>query len=137
MSKLTTQEAHDRCREAALADGWEQFGGHGKWHNPRRNDGACYSNSPRAFRYICDDYKLLGADATEAASEYAPDYPHDWLSRPFAVANSVGLVDNRVFAFFGDARQHARDHSAQGWLGECWVVRLVPMECGRSAEARP
>jgi hypothetical protein len=42
---------------AAFADGWE-IGPHGKWYNRRRANGATYVNTPRAFRYICEDHKL-------------------------------------------------------------------------------
>lgn len=55
-----------------------------------------------------------------------PEKKHNPWTRPYAVANSLGLVDNQVFAFEETARKHALSYPRDGWVGECWVVRLVP-----------
>ena len=49
----------DACpyRAAALADGWI-IGPNGKWWRPSNDSGARYCDTPRAFRYICEDHDI-------------------------------------------------------------------------------
>lgn len=62
--------APDSDEALALADGWE-VGPHGKLVNHKRNDGAAYVVSPRAFRNIVEDYKLR-AEAERSEDVSAP-----------------------------------------------------------------
>jgi hypothetical protein len=57
------EDAPDAYEIAALAAGW-RIGPAGKWTNPSSNSGASYPDTPRAFRYICEDHGLMpSADA--------------------------------------------------------------------------
>lgn len=60
---------------AALADGWH-IGPAGKWHNPARNSGASYLQSPKAFRRICEDHGLADF-SVPADSDDATPATHD------------------------------------------------------------
>jgi len=46
-------------RGIAIAAGWVIDPKTRKWWNPARDDGSRYCDTPRAFRYICEDHVLV------------------------------------------------------------------------------
>lgn len=68
---------------AVRAAGWI-IGPHGKWINPAINDGASYCDTPRAFKNICEDYRLASPlePVEPVAAVTAPAEPVKPASKP-------------------------------------------------------
>lgn len=112
----------DYYKEAALKAGWTLI--NGKWRNPANDDGSAYCDTPRAFRYICEDHNIEAraapGDGTHVRHFYDLSTAHispaarQWLEAQAHIAATGFEGDHRVAAF------------ATGWV--MWVPEPQPQE---------